>query len=235
MKRNLSVILLGGLAVVLPGLLLLMVLQWLVLLTADLLSPLTELVSRRAGFDRWLALAAVTVLLLAACFGIGLVVRTRVGRWLHEVVEKGLARVVPGYRTTRDLVRELLGGHEGARLLGGEPALARIHGLESPVQVTAIVTSRHADGGYTVYVPTAPFPTSGFVYHLPPDCVELLPGVTVEAALRTVIACGAGSAEVLARAGASINAAGAAGRGPESGPGSAPVSDPAPGGAAGPR
>lgn len=219
MKRNLSVILLGGLAVVLPSLLLLMVLQWLVLLMADLLGPLTELVSRRAGFDRWLALAAVAVLLLAACFGIGLVVRTRIGRWLHEVLENGLARVVPGYRITRDLVQELLGGHEGARLLGGEPALARIHGLESPVKVTAIVTSRHADGGYTVYVPTAPFPTSGFVYHLPADCVELLPGVSVEAALRTVITCGAGSAEVLARAGASISAGDAADRAPGSGPG----------------
>jgi uncharacterized membrane protein len=219
LKRNLSVILLGGLAVVLPSLLLLMVLQWLVLLMADLLGPLTELVSRRAGFDRWLALAAVAVLLLVACFGIGLVVRTRIGRWLHEVLENGLARVVPGYRITRDLVQELLGGHEGARLLGGAPALARIHGLESPVKVTAIVTSRHADGGYTVYVPTAPFPTSGFVYHLPADCVELLPGVSVEAALRTVITCGAGSAEVLARAGASISAGGAADRAPGSGPG----------------
>ena len=219
MKRNLSVILLGGLAVVLPSLLLLMVLQWLVLLAADLLGPLTELVSRRAGFDHWLALAAVAVLLLAACFGIGLVVRTRIGRWLHEVLENGLARVVPGYRITRDLVQELLGGHEGARLLGGEPALARIHGLESPVKVTAIVTSRHADGSYTVYVPTAPFPTSGFVYHLPADCVELLPGVSVEAALRTVITCGAGSAEVLARAGVTLSAGGAAGRAPGSGPG----------------
>lgn len=219
MKRNLSVILLGGLAVVLPSLLLLMVLQWLVSLMADLLGPLTELVSRRAGFDRWLALAAVAVLLLAACFGIGLVVRTRIGRWLHEVLENGLARVVPGYRITRDLVKELLGGHEGARLLGGEPALARIHGLESPVKVTAIVTSRHADGGYTVYVPTAPFPTSGFVYHLPADCVELLPGVSVEAALRTVIACGAGSAEVLARAGVALTAGDAADRAPGSGPG----------------
>lgn len=235
LKRNVVVILLGGLAVVLPGLLLLMVLQWLVQLMAELLSPLTDLVSRSAGFDQWLALAVVTVLLLLACFAVGLVVRTRVGRWLHEVAESGLARVVPGYRITRDLVRELLGGREGARLLGGEPALARIHGLESAVKVTAIVTSRHDDGSYTVYVPTAPFPTSGFVYHLPADCVELLPGVSVEAALRTVIACGAGSAEVLGRARIPISAVGAAGRAPGSGPGSGLAPGPAPEGVAGPR
>lgn len=199
MKRRVLLIFLGGLAVVLPAALVLMVMQWLFALLTEQLRPLTGLVSREAGLDDALALFAVALVMLALCFSVGLAVRTRIGRWLHEVVDGGLAKVIPGYRATSGLVRELLGGGEGSRLLSGEPVLARIHGLDSPVKVTAIVTSRHADGGYTVYVPTAPFPTSGFVYHLPPECVEFLPGVTLETALRTVIACGAGSAEVVAR------------------------------------
>lgn len=235
MKARVLVILLSGLAVVLPGLLILMVVQWLFLLLADLLAPLTDLLSHQAGFQRWVALLAVVAAMLATCFTVGLVVRTRIGRWLHEVVETGLARVVPGYRVTRDLVQELLGTGDGIRSLSGEPALARIHGLESPVRVTAIVTSRHADGGYTVYVPTAPFPTSGFVYHLPADCVELLPGVSVEAALRTVITCGAGSAEVLARGRAPLSAAAAADPAPGIAPGSGPAPDPAAAAAGDPR
>ncbi|MGB5096321.1 MAG: DUF502 domain-containing protein [Porticoccaceae bacterium] len=199
MKRHVLLIFLGGLAVVLPAALMLMVMQWLFVLVADLLHPLTRLLSATAGLNELVALVVVLVLMLAICFSVGLAVRTRIGRWLHEVVDTGLAKVVPGYRATSGLVRELLGSGETSRVLNGEPALARIHGLESPVKVTAIVTSRHADGGYTVYVPTAPFPTSGFVYHLPPECVEFLPGVSLETALRTVIACGAGSAEVVAR------------------------------------
>ena len=235
MRRSLILVFLGGLAVVLPGLLLLMVMQWLFLFFADLLDPVTQLVSQRAGLNRWLALIAVISLLLAACLTIGLAVRTRVGRWLHDVLEGTLARVVPGYRITRDLVRELLGGHQGARVLSGEAALARIHGLESPVRVTAIVTSRHGDGSYTVYVPTAPFPTSGFVYHLPADCVEILAGVTVEAALRTVIACGAGSAEILAGSRLPVSAGAAADRESETGPGSRRAPDPAAAAADGPK
>jgi len=199
MKRHVLLIFLGGLAVVLPAALVLMVMQWLFVLVADLLHPLTRLLSETAGLNELFALAVVLVLMLATCFSVGLAVRTRIGRWLHEVVDAGLAKVVPGYRATSGLVRELLGSGETSRVLSGEPALARIHGLESPVKVTAIVTSRHADGGYTLYVPTAPFPTSGFVYHLPPECVEFLPGVSLETALRTVIACGTGSAEVVAR------------------------------------
>ncbi len=235
MRRSLILVFLGGLAVVLPGLLLLMVMQWLFLFFADLLDPVTQLVSQRAGLNRWLALIAVISLLLAACLTIGLAVRTRVGRWLHDVLEGTLARVVPGYRITRDLVRELLGGHQGARVLSGEAALARIHGLESPVRVTAIVTSRHGDGSYTVYVPTAPFPTSGFVYHLPADCVEILAGVTVEAALRTVIACGAGSAEILAGSRLPVSGDAAAGPESETGPDSRRGPDPAAAGADGPK
>ena len=235
MRRSLILVFLGGLAVVLPGLLLLMVMQWLFLFFADLLDPVTQLVSQRAGLNRWLALIAVISLLLAACLTIGLAVRTRVGRWLHDVLEGTLARVVPGYRITRDLVRELLGGHQGARVLSGEAALARIHGLESPVRVTAIVSSRHGDGSYTVYVPTAPFPTSGFVYHLPADCVEILAGVTVEAALRTVIACGAGSAEILAGSRLPVSGDAAAGPESETGPDSRRGPDPAAAGADGPK
>jgi uncharacterized membrane protein len=222
MKRHVLLIFLGGLAVVLPAALVLMVMQWLFVLVTDLLRPLTQLLSREAGLNELVALVAVAALMLATCFSVGLAVRTRIGRWLHEVVDAGLAKVVPGYRTTSGLVRELLGRGETSRALSGDPALARIHGLDSPVQVTAIVTSRHADGGYTVYVPTAPFPTSGFIYHLPPECVELLPGVSLEAVLRTVIACGAGSAEVLAKRASTVVRTLSTGSVSEPGSGSAP-------------
>ena len=58
--------------------------------------------------------------------------------------------------------------------------------------------ARHAGGGFTVYVPTAPLPTQGFVYHLPGECVQLLPQVRIEVAMRMVFACGAGAAEMFA-------------------------------------
>ena len=109
MKRHVLLILLGGLAVVLPAALMLMVMQWLFVLVTDLLRPFTQLLSRAAGLNDVVALIAVAALMLATCFSVGLAVRTRIGRWLHEVVDVGLAKVVPGYRATSGLVRELLG------------------------------------------------------------------------------------------------------------------------------
>ncbi|WP_240554901.1 hypothetical protein [Oceanicoccus sagamiensis] len=63
-------------------------------------------------------------------------------------------------------------------------------------EATVIVTSTHDNGWYTVFVPTGPNPTSGMIYHLPPEQVELLPNIKVDEALRTIIACGAGSDEL---------------------------------------
>lgn len=97
MKRHVLLILLGGLAVVLPAALMLMVMQWLFVLVTDLLRPFTQLLSRAAGLNDVVALIAVATLMLATCFSVGLAVRTRIGRWLHEVVNVGLAKVVPGY------------------------------------------------------------------------------------------------------------------------------------------
>jgi uncharacterized membrane protein len=47
-----------------------------------------------------------------------------------------------------------------------------------------------------VYVPTAPLPTQGFVYHLQPACVQIQPDVSFEAAMRMVLACGAGAGDL---------------------------------------
>jgi len=78
--------------------------------------------------------------------------------------------------------------------------LAKIFGAEVDTYMMGIVTSKHKDGTVTVYVPTAPVPTSGLTYHLPENCVTYLPNVSVEEAMRTIIACGAGTSDMLSTA-----------------------------------
>ena len=190
--------LLGGLTVVLPIALLLMIFAWLFGVIFELIRPLTGLLQQEAALDEFLAFLVVLGIILAACFVVGLLIKTRLGGWLHGHLDGWLARLAPGYRTIREIISQLLGGAGDTTLLSGQAALAKIFGPESPSTVTAIVTSRHPDGAYTVFVPTAPIPTSGMTYHLPGDCVQLLPHVTVEEAMRTIIACGSGSAEMLA-------------------------------------
>jgi uncharacterized membrane protein len=49
----------------------------------------------------------------------------------------------------------------------------------------------------TVFVPTGPNPTSGLIYHLPRARV-LKTNASVDSGMKSIISCGAGSAEVFA-------------------------------------
>jgi uncharacterized membrane protein len=49
----------------------------------------------------------------------------------------------------------------------------------------------------TVFVPTGPNPTSGNIYHLQKDRVQKT-GASVDSGMKSIISCGAGSAELFA-------------------------------------
>ncbi len=199
LRSFVALTLLGGLTVVLPIAIFVLLFQWLLDLVTDFIDPLSDMLIQRADFRSRMADAMVVLLLMGLCFVIGLLVKTSVGRWMHHWMDKGLTRFAPGYRTIRDIVVQFVGGSEEHSLLKGQPALVRLYGDSCDVQVTGIVTASF-DGGFTVFVPTAPMPTSGMVYHVPEAFVTLLPEVSVEQAMRTVIACGAGSQVLMALA-----------------------------------
>ncbi len=191
---------LGGLAVILPLLLFVALARWLAGLLRELTLPLADLIGPHIAGGGTVAFAVAVAAMLAACFLTGILLRTRVGAMAWESIDVLLARLTPGYGTLRDTVVQLLGAGQGAGNLRGEVALVRLWGPESAVAQIAIVTARHADGSFTVYVPTAPLPTQGFVYHLRPEVVELRPDIGFESAMRVVLACGSGAAELFGAA-----------------------------------
>jgi uncharacterized membrane protein len=186
---------LGGITVVLPIAILMILFQWLFALVTDVIQPLTNILTSRADMRELMADGIVLLLLISVCFGIGLLIKTGVGAWVHRWLDKGLAKFAPGYSTIRDVVVQFVGGSEETSILSGQVALVRLY-QDSQLLVTAIVTAQH-QYGYTVFVPTAPVPTSGMVYHLPSDRVQLLPDISVEQAMKTVIGCGAGSQTIV--------------------------------------
>ncbi|HWV16078.1 MAG TPA: DUF502 domain-containing protein [Cellvibrio sp.] len=210
-----SITLLGGFMVMLPMAILILFAEWLFGFLTRLLQPFSDWVatwapaiSDKTDFEwgsSWApAISYMTdfmglIVLLLGCFLIGLLVKTNIGQWLHDLMDEVLGKILPGYHTINKLVSQLLGGEGNASVLKGDVCRAYIMGRTVPTSVTGIITSKHENGDCTVYVPTAPFLTSGMVYHLGAESVEVLPHVTVEAAMRTVIACGGGSQTILAQ------------------------------------
>lgn len=193
LRSFVSITLIGGFMVILPIAIFILLLDWLLGLVSQLIRPLSEWLIEQTAFTNLVADIIGVALLLVACFLIGLFIKTSMGEWIHDQIDEWLSRLAPGYKTIREVVSQLLGGEGNTSLLKGEVCRAYIMGRAAGVSVTAIVTAKHANGDLTVYAPTAPIPTSGFVYHLSAECVDLLPHVSVEEAMRTVISCGSGS------------------------------------------
>lgn len=196
LRSFVSITLLGGFMVVLPFAILVLFAEWLFSVISRLIKPFNDWVATWSPLANYMADFTGVAFLLLGCFLIGLLVKTNVGRWLHDVMDDVLGKILPGYQTINKLVSQLLGGEGNTSLLKGEPCRAYIMGRQVSTSVTGIITARHANGDFTVYVPTAPFLTSGMVYHLGPENVELLPHVNVEAVMRTIIACGSGSQDL---------------------------------------
>lgn len=193
LRSFVSITLIGGFMVILPIAIFLWLVEWLLGMVRSIIQPLSHWLVEQTAFTNHMADVLGVLLLLCAFFLIGLFIKTSVGEWVHDQLDAWLTRLAPGYKTIREVVSQLLGGEGNTSLLKGEVCRAYVMGRAAGVSVTAIVTAKHGNGDYTVYVPTAPIPTSGFVYHLSAECVDLLPHVGVEEAMRTVIACGSGS------------------------------------------
>lgn len=194
MRNFIKASLFGGFLVILPIAIMVFFFKWLVTTITNLIRPLTDFVGKFILLPDGFVVILVLVLILTTCFFVGIVVKTKLGTLLHEKFDNVLQRMAPGYRMVKEVVVQVFDRSENSPFSNGQVALVKAFGEQSPTEMTALVTDRHADGSYTVFVPTGPNPTSGFVFHVQASQVTLRPDVKIDSAMRTIISCGAGSA-----------------------------------------
>lgn len=182
----------GGLAVILPAVVLILIFRWLFNRIADIIQPLTNILVAKGQVQEIVADFLAIAIVLMVCFTVGVVVRTRAGRFFQENLENRILRLAPGYPTIKSVVMQFIGQKKSPF---SSVALVQLFGNET--LMTAFITDTHNNGRHTVFVPTGPNPTSGLIFHLDNKYVHPV-GVSVEEAMRSVIGCGAGSSPLLA-------------------------------------
>ena len=187
----------GGVIVILPITLFILLIRFLFNLVVGVIDPLTRLIfpaqdisdARNRALIALLSLAIV----FAFCFLVGLVVKTQAGRALWSWIETGFLEKLPIYGTIRETVQQFTGKSREhfSKVVIVDP-------FGSGAKMTGFVTDTHENGMVTVFVPTAPNPTNGFVFHLNPDRVTYTSAGTEEA-MRSIIAVGNGSSRVMSK------------------------------------
>ena len=179
--------LLGGTVVILPVAILILVFAWIFRFITNTIQPLTNMVIKRFLLPEISADILVIVIIVMGCFIVGAFVKTRLGDMVFKTLENRILKEAPGYSLIKETVVQLLGRKEAPF---SQVALVRIFGNDT--LMSGFITDRHPDGSYTLFVPTAPNPTSGGVFHLKGEDVYPI-NVPVDQAMRSIISCGAGS------------------------------------------
>ena len=181
----------GGLAVVLPISLLVLIIRFIFNLTTGFLRPVKSLFNFPDNIGDWLIdLLALTGILILF-FIIGLTVRTELGSKLFNRIDKQWLAQLPFYSIIRDTVQQFFGNK---KMPFSQVVLVDV--FNNDTLMTGFITEEIANDIYTVFVPTGPNPTNGFVFYCAPDQVVLLE-TKPEEAIRMIIAIGTGASKMM--------------------------------------
>jgi uncharacterized membrane protein len=147
--------LIGGILIVLPLYLAVLLLVKTLSGMLGMLSPVTAQIPASVHYRQ----IAAMLVILAVCFIAGLLVRTRPGSLARRVIEERLLTHIPGYDILRSLTHRLTGAGDERSFT---PALVEIEEALAP----AFIIEELADGSYTVMVPSVPTPAAGALFVL---------------------------------------------------------------------
>lgn len=179
----------GGLLVILPIGLIVWVFSIVINFLIRYISPVTKLVSMFIIDVRILPVIIAVVIIILICFFVGLFVKTKIGNWVHNNIELKILSKIPGYNMVKGAIGQILSTERKTRPFS-KVVLFKLY--NNDVLMTGIITDDEHEEYITIFCPTAPNPTSGFIYHVPRKQVfELEEGV--ENTMRTVLSGGSGS------------------------------------------
>jgi len=160
--------LLGGLFVMLPVLLFILLLTEIFDLLVAIATPIADLFPE-GTFDNLPFLGLIAIgLLVAASFVIGLVAKSSFGRKFGSAIEEATLAKLPLYATLRRLTRTIAGSPEAKSF---HPALLE-HGDGSAEP--AFLMEEHDDGRAIVLLPWSPTALAGSLRLVPRERVRLL-------------------------------------------------------------
>ncbi len=179
--------LLGGVLVVAPAWLALLLFAKLLVKLEVFVKPVSASLPSSVGHPIFVAIALVIVV----CFLVGAAIRTVIGRRARQVVERTILEKVPGYGLLRNVAQQMTDTQSNR---GFKPALVEVEEALAP---GFIVEDHEAEGLCTVFLPSAPTPMAGSIYII--DRARVYP---VDVPVTTMFSCitkwGTGSAALLA-------------------------------------
>lgn len=184
--------LLNGLLLVLPTIIILFLLSLIFKFVFNLVAPISSILDKNAEKHAFFINVLALLILIAIIFIIGLTIRSAKGRSSFKIFEDKYLLQIPLYSTLRETIAQFSG-------LKKMPfrQVVLVDAFNTGVLLTGFVTETAAEGIYTVFVPTAPNPMNGNIYHVPASQLRFL-DIEPEKAMRSIMGMGTGSSILFA-------------------------------------
>lgn len=178
--------LIGGVLVVMPVYLSVILLVKAIAGVMGLVSPITQRLPATMQFPEIIAM----LLLIAACFISGIAVRTGPGLRAKSAIERAMLEKIPGYSLIRGLAGRIVGKTEDESFT---VVLAEIE----EALVPAFLVEDCGNDQCAIFVPSVPTPAAGAIYIISKDRVHEV-DMPFTAAVRVITKWGSGASELLA-------------------------------------
>ena len=178
--------LIGGLVVITPIVLAILLIIEAVDLVLDILQPIVEMLPDQTVAGITLATLIALGLVIGACFLAGLSLRSERGAALTGWLENKVLSIIPGYNMLRNIVRRAANVQENADFM---PAVIN---TTPGTQMLGFIIEEHDNGDFTVFIPSSPALTVGSIQYVISEKVRKL-DVPIQQVANCIMEWGAGS------------------------------------------
>lgn len=192
LKNFFKMTIMGGLFVLLPVALFIYIIYWVIGLFIDIFGPLSAIYSNTLHIDIYLGHFLSLVTLIGVCFFVGVATMTQLGNLFHYYID-GLLNKIPGYAIINDTFKQFFGKDKKSFT---ESVL--IDRMGNGILESGFVTDSFILGGLeykSVFIPTGPNPTSGFIIHIPLNKI-IKQTDAIDKTMKSILSCGAGSSKI---------------------------------------
>jgi len=184
--------LLNGLFLVLPTIIILVLLSVIFKFVFNLVAPISALLDKNAETHTFITNIVALLLLISLIFLIGFIMSDFRNKRSFKRFENTYLLRIPLYSTLRGTVDKFSGQK---KMPFSQVVL--VDAYNTGVLLTGFVTETVSKDIYTVFVPTAPNPMNGNIYHVPASQLRFL-DIESEKAMRSIVGMGTGSSELFA-------------------------------------
>jgi uncharacterized membrane protein len=181
-----------GFLFLLPLTIILIILSFIFNFIFEVIEPLSSAIDPGTEEPRWWIKLISLMIFMVIIFAIGIMVKNRLGKFYFKIFERKCLAKLPLYNLIHQTVYQFVG-------LKKFPfsKVVLLDPYQTGTLMTGFVTDQIKEELYTVFVPTAPNPTNGNIYHVPKKSLTFLE-VSPQDAMRTIMGMGTGSAEMMA-------------------------------------